>query len=98
VSEPRRRPPEITPADPERAERVRRGREVLSGGSLAPPPDLLGYGDRAFFGEGFEFRYFLVLSALVLLGALLWFVWGFGVASPVFLLLALALLAGWFLL
>jgi hypothetical protein len=80
--------------DDERAARIRRGREVLSGGAVTPPDDPIGYGDRFPVG-GLEFRYFLSLSILVVLSAIVWAIWGMGPATPLLILLALGLLAGW---
>ena len=55
----------------------------------APPPPMLALGER---------WYFPAAIALVLLSALLWAVFGLGAASPVLLLLAIVLLAGWLVL
>lgn len=84
--------------DEDRADRIRKARQVLSGASLTPPEDPIGYGDRFVIGGSTEFRYFLVLSGLVILSAIVWAIWGMGAASPVLFLLALGLLAGWLLL
>lgn len=84
--------------DEDRADRIRKARQVLSGASLTPPEDPVGFGDRFTVGGATEFRYFVVLSALVILSAIVWAIWGMGVASPVLFLLALGLLAGWVLL
>ncbi len=84
--------------DEDRAARIRQARQVFSGASLDPPDDPIGYGDRFLSGGAIEFRYFLVLSALVILSAILWAIWGMGAATPVLFLLALGLLAGWLIL
>lgn len=84
--------------DEDRADRIRQARQVLSGASLTPPEESVGYGDRFAIGGATEFRYFLALSALVILSAIVWAIWGMGAASPVLFLLALGLLAGWVLL
>ena len=86
-----------TETDEERADRIRRGREVLAGGSLTPPDDPINYGDRFAVG-GMEFRYFLALSILVVLSAIAWAIWGMGAAAPLLVLLAIGLLAGWVIL
>ncbi len=86
------------PLDDDRAERIRQGRQVFSGGSLTPPADPIGYGDRFAVGGSTEFRYFVALSVLVLLSVIAWAFWGMGAASPLLLVLAIGLLAGWLLL
>lgn len=42
--------------------------------------------------------YFVIASALVLVSALIWAVFGLGAASPILLVLALVLLGGWLVL
>ena len=86
------------PVDEERAARIRQARQVLAGTEIRPPDDPLGFGDRFTLGGSRELRYFVVLAALVVIAALVWAVWGMGPASPILFVLALALLAGWFVL
>lgn len=88
------------PVDQERLARIRQARQVLAGSELSPPPadDALGFGDRFPLGGSRELRYFVALAALVVVGALVWALWGMGPASPILFLLALGLLAGWFIL
>ncbi|MCC6312887.1 MAG: hypothetical protein IT337_02650 [Thermomicrobiales bacterium] len=86
------------PADEERAARIRQARQVLSGSDLTSPPDPVGYPERFSLSGVSELRYFITLAVLVLLAAIIWAIWGMGAASPIVLILALALLAGWFLL
>ena len=86
------------PVDEERAARIRQARQVLAGTEIRPPDDPLGLGDRFALGGSRELRYFVVLAALVVIAALVWAAWGMGPASPILFVLALALLAGWFVL
>ena len=86
------------PVDDDRAARIRHARQVLAGNELAPPSDGFGVGDRSVLGSSGELRYLLALAALVLLAAVIFAIWGIGAASPLIFLLALGLLAGWFVL
>ena len=86
------------PVDDDRAARIRRARQVLAGNELTPPDDAFGFGERSVLGGSGELRYLLGLAALVLLAAVIFAIWGMGAASPLIFLLALALLAGWFVL
>lgn len=81
------------PTEHERAERIRRSRQIIAGPDLAPPDDPL---EPPGVTTSLEFWYFVALSVLVVLAAVLWAVWGMGAASPALLLLALVLLAAWF--
>ena len=86
------------PIDDERAARIRQARQVLAGTEIRPPEEPLGFGSRFPLGGSAELRYFIALAALVLIAAVVWAAWGMGPASPILFVLALALLAGWFLL
>ena len=86
------------PIDEERAARIRQARQVLAGNEIRPPDDPLGFGERFAHGRVRELRYFLALALLVVLAAVVWVAWGMGPASPILFILALALLAGWFIL
>lgn len=89
------------PVDQERLARIRQARQVLAGNDVRPPPtsDPVGFGGRVTAGtRSFEVRYFIALAILVLLGAIIWSAWGMIPASPIFLLLAISLLLGWFIL
>ncbi len=86
------------PVDEERAARIRQARQVLAGNQIRPPDDPLGFDGRFALGGSRELRYFVVLAVLVVLAALVWAAWGMGPASPILFVLALALLAGWFIL
>ncbi len=84
--------------DEERAARVRQARQVLAGNDLAPADDPLGFGPRVIMGGSGEFRYLIGLAVLVVLATIVWLTWGMGPASLILLILAFALLAGWFVL
>jgi VIT1/CCC1 family predicted Fe2+/Mn2+ transporter len=82
----------------DRAARVRRARQVLAGDEITPPNDPIGFGDRFGSGVSGELRYFIAVAVLIVVSALVYLVWGLGPASVVLFLLALFLLAGWFVL
>ena len=86
------------PTEDDRAARVRRARQVLAGNDITPPDDPIGFGDRFGTGASGELRYFLAVAGLIVVAALIYLVWGFGPASVVLFVLALFLLAGWFVL
>lgn len=86
------------PNQEERAARIRQARQVLAGSEIDPPDDPLPFGQRPLLGYSRELYYLVTLGVLVLLAALLFAIWGMGPASAVLFLLAVALLAGWFVL
>lgn len=88
------------PVEEERIVRIRQARQVLAGSDVRPPGPSHPPGPAArFLGSGsLELRYLVVLAALVLLGALVWFFWGVGPASPILFVLAVGLLLAWFIL
>lgn len=73
-------------------------RQILAGADLGPIPDTIGGRDPARERVSPTMAYFLVLSGLVVMAALLWALWGMTPATPVILLLALGLLAAWIVL
>lgn len=80
----------------DRAARIRQSRQVIAGSDLPQsggftPVETGPTASPAFW-------YLVGVAALVVLSAVLWAVAGMGWATPVLLLLALALLAGWFVL
>lgn len=84
--------------DEDRAARIRQARQVLAGTDLAPADDPLGFGPRVILSGSGEFRYLVGLAVLIVLAAIVWAIWGMGPASLILLILAFALLAGWFVL
>ncbi len=86
------------PGEEDRAARIRQARQVLAGSDITPPNDPIGFGDRFAIGGSGELRYLLVVAALIVGAAVVWALWGMLPASAVLFVLALALLAGWFVL
>lgn len=84
--------------DDDRAARVRQARQVLAGSDLSPADDPLGFGPPTILAGSGEFRYLVGLAVLVVLAAIVFAIWGMGPASFILLVLAFALLAGWFIL
>ena len=82
------------PRDDDRAARVRHARQVLAGSDLTPPTDPVGFGG----APSGELRYFLMVAGLIVIAALVYLIWGAFPASIVAFLVALLLLAGWFVL
>jgi hypothetical protein len=78
--------------------RARYGRQVFAGSDLEPPDEATEFGrdDTALLPE--QIVYLIGLAVLLVIGLILLWIWGLGIAaSIVFFLLALALLAAWFL-
>jgi hypothetical protein len=82
----------------ERFERYRQSRQLIQGRDLAPPSDPIDYAGRYAAGGPGDLPYFAALAALVVLSTLVWAIWGMGAASPLILILGIALLAAWVLL
>lgn len=70
-------------------------RQILSGSQLAPPRDTVPVNPAANPAASFAYRYFLGLSALVIISALVGVIWGPAPASAVLLILAIGLIASW---
>lgn len=85
------------PREEERATRIRQARQVLAGDELQPPHEPYIFGERSTGLGPIARRYLFVVGALALISLLLYVIWGMGVASVVVLLLAIVLLAGWFI-
>lgn len=79
------------------AARVRRARQVLAGTDVHPPenPVDFGYEEELFTPD--QRIYLVALVVLLVIAIILWALFGLGIASIVFFLLALGLIAGWFL-
>lgn len=86
------------PGSEERAARIKHSRQVLAGGDLQPAEEPLGFGPQLLVSGSGEFRYLIGLAVLVVLAAIVFSIWGMGPASLILLILALGLLAGWFIL
>jgi hypothetical protein len=85
------------PPEEEARQRSRRARQVISGSDVRPPaysPRSVSYEEEGLI-SGPQWIYFGILAALLALGTILYLVFGGGVASVIFFLLAIALFAGW---
>ena len=81
--------------DPRRRDNIRQARQVLAGDAVRPSPDPWGAHSGAFPFSILQRNYLISLIVLLLLGALLIPIAGLGVASIVFFVLALGMIAGW---
>ncbi len=78
--------------------RARHGRQVFVGSDIQPPDDALPFGGHDDFLLPEQIVYLIGLAVLLVIGLVLLWIWGLGIAaSIVFFLLALALIAAWFL-
>lgn len=82
--------------DDDRLARSRHARQVISGEDVRPPtPKNNVYAAANGLFTQSQRTYLISLVALIVLGLLLLFVFNMGVASIIFFLLALTLVAGW---
>lgn len=82
--------------DSERIQRSRSARQILSGAEIVPPNRMSSsYPASNSTLTQPQLFYGAALGILLVLGLLLWLVFGPGVASIIFFLLALGLLGGW---
>lgn len=82
--------------DPEKLARSRQARQILSGAEIRPPTRLSSsYTVSSNTFTQPQLMYAVALGILLMLGLLLWLIFGLGVASIIFFLLALGLLGGW---
>jgi len=82
----------------DRRAKYRTARQVIPGRDLTAPSDPIDYAGRYAAGGPGDLPYFVGLSALVLLSAVFWAIWGMGAATPLLLGLGIALIAARFLL
>jgi Flp pilus assembly protein TadB len=85
--------------DDDRLQRSRQARQVIAGSDVRPPSSP-SYGSSYAAPSAGMFspaqrNYLIAVAVLLVLGLLLYLVFSFGVASIIFFLLAMALLAGW---
>jgi hypothetical protein len=82
----------------ERAAKLRQSRQVIAGPDIEPPAEPLPYhrSDSPFAQP--LLWYFLALSALMVLTAVLWAIWGLAAATAPWLLLVIGLFLAWFIL
>ncbi len=76
-------------------QRIRQARQVLSGDSIRPSPDPWVAGSDAVPLSALQRNYLVTLIVLLLLGVVLAWITGLGMASIVLFLLALGLIAAW---
>lgn len=79
----------------ERRTRIRQARQVLAGDTIRPSPDPWVAGGGALGMSPLQRSYLIMLVVLLVLGLLIAYVLGAGVASVVFFVLALGLIAAW---
>lgn len=82
--------------DDDRLARARQARQVISGAEIRPPssPSGVYVGSTALFTPS-QRTYLIALGILLVFGVLLWVFFGMSVASVIFFLLSLTLIAGW---
>lgn len=88
-----------TPSEQDRLARARHARQVIAGNEIRPPSSyrLSSSGRVPEHALSPSQRNYLIgVLVLLVLGLLLYVVFGFGVASIIFFLMALTLLFGWF--
>ncbi|HYI25274.1 MAG TPA: hypothetical protein VD767_07685 [Thermomicrobiales bacterium] len=78
-----------------RHERIRQARQVLAGDAIRPSPDPWVMDNGAMGLSALQRNYLITLVVLLVLGALLTWIIGLGVASIVLFVLALGLIASW---
>jgi Flp pilus assembly protein TadB len=88
--------------DDDRLQRARQARQVIAGSDVRPPasptyssPSSSYAAQPAGMFSPAQRNYLIAVAVLLVLGLLLYLVFSFGVASIIFFLLALTLLAGW---
>lgn len=79
----------------QQTQQAQRARQVLAGSDIRPPDHPLDFGAPEGLVDSTQRTYLIVLLGLLLVAVLLFAIWGMGPASPIFFILALALLAGW---
>jgi hypothetical protein len=76
--------------------RARTARQVLSGAEVRPPSTQGSFyaSTQGLFSSS-QRTYLITAGVLLVFGALLWVAFGFSVASIIFFILSLTLIAGW---
>lgn len=83
------------PTEEERAARIRQARQVLAGNEVQAPRHPLDFGQPEGVINPTQRIYLLLLAGLLVVALVLYFIWGLGIASPVLVIMAVVLLAGW---
>lgn len=82
--------------DQDKLNRVRQARQVIAGSEVRPPAPLSSsYASNAGFITPSQRTYLIAVGVLAVLAVLLWLVFSMSVASIIFFILALLLIAGW---
>ena len=82
--------------DQERVNRVRQARQVIAGSDVRPPaPYASSYASHAGFITPSQRMYLMTVGVLLVLAMFLWLVFSMSVASIIFFILSLLLIAGW---
>jgi Flp pilus assembly protein TadB len=79
----------------DRRTRIRQARQVLAGDAIRPSPDPWVAGGGALGMSPLQRNYLIVLTVLLILGLVIAYVLGAGVASVILFVLALGLIAAW---
>jgi len=79
----------------DRPTRIRQARQVLAGDTIRPSPDPWVTGGGALGMSPLQRNYLIMLVVLLILGLVIAYVLGAGVASVVLFVLALGLIAAW---
>lgn len=82
-------------APDDRRTRIRQARQVLAGDAIRPSPDPWAGGSGALGMSALQRNYLMLLAVLLVLGLLIAYVLGAGVASVILFVLALGLIAAW---
>lgn len=83
------------PKENDRVTLIRGARQVLAGDMVRPSPDPWATHTGAFPFSPLQRNYLIMLLALLIIGILLTVFTSLGIATIVYFLLALGLLAGW---
>jgi Flp pilus assembly protein TadB len=85
-----------TRPDDDRYSRARQARQVISGSAVRPPATPSGvYTTSGGMFTQSQRTYLIALGVLLVFAVLLWLIFSMSVASVIFFLLALTLIAGW---
>ena len=79
----------------ERIARIRNARQVLAGDAVRPSPDPWGGGNGRVTLSPLQRNYVIALAVLLVIGVLLAWIISLGVATAIFFVLALGLIAAW---
>jgi Flp pilus assembly protein TadB len=82
--------------DQETLNRVRQARQVIAGSEVRPPsPFASSYASNAGYMTPSQRTYLFAVGGIFVLALLLWLVFSMSVASIIFFILSLLLIAGW---